>query len=200
LVKVLYPLRKLLNPIVKSAEIISRFLSQLLGRGDKYLTKEELIKLLSSGRVNISKTKALIVANILSFKDRTISEIVKPLYEVVAVDEGATVYEASKKIKESGYSRLPVYAGTLQNIAGYIQAYDLLKAKKGEPVSKYMRPIKFIGEFERLKDVLDFFIKEKEHIAVVVDERGIVIGIVTLEDIVEEITGELYEKRANKYI
>ena len=198
LVKILYPLRKLLHPIVKSAEIISRYLSQLLGRGDKYLTKEELIKLLSSGRVNISKTKALIVANILSFRERTISEIVKPLYEVVAVDEGATVYEASKKIKESGYSRLPVYAGTLQNIAGYVQAYDLLKAKKEESVSKYMRAIKFIGEFERLKDVLDFFIKEKEHIAVVVDERGIVIGIVTLEDIVEEITGELYEKRANE--
>jgi len=83
----------------------------------------------------------------------------------------------------------------LQNIVGYIQAYDLLKAKKEERITKYIRPIKVIGEFERLKDVLDSFIHQKEHIALVVDERGIVIGIVTLEDIVEEITGELYEKR-----
>jgi len=169
-----------------------------LAKGNKYLTKEELIKLFSSGKVYISKTKALIIANILSFRERTISEIVKPLYEVVTIDENATVYEAGKKIKESGYSRLPVYAGTLQNIVGYVQAYDLLKAKKSESIKKYIRPIKVIGEFERLKEVLDYFIKAKEHIAVVVDERGIVIGIVTLEDIVEEITGELYEKRVHE--
>ena len=93
---------------------------------------------------------------------------------------------------------MPVYAGTLQNIVGYVQAYDLLKAKKSESIKKYIRPIKVIGEFERLKEVLDYFIKAKEHIAVVVDERGIVIGIVTLEDIVEEITGELYEKRVHE--
>jgi len=197
-VKILYPLRRLFYPVVKSAELISKFLSKHLAQGNKYLTKEELIKLLSGGRVDISKTKALIVANILSFRERTISEIVKPLYEVVTVEEDATVYEAGKKIKESGYSRLPVYAGTLQNIVGYVQAYDLLKAKESESIKKYIRPIKVIGEFERLKDVLDYFIKAKEHIAVVVDERGIVIGIVTLEDIVEEITGELYEKRVHE--
>ncbi len=197
-VKILYPLRKLFYPVVKSAELISKFLSKHLAQGNKYLTKEELIKLLSGGRVDIPKTKALIVANILSFRERTISEIVKPLYEVVTVEEDATVYEAGRKIKESGYSRLPVYAGTLQNIVGYVQAYDLLKAKKSESIKKCIRPIKVIGEFERLKDVLDYFIKSKEHIAVVVDERGIVIGIVTLEDIVEEITGELYEKRVHE--
>ncbi|HID79841.1 MAG TPA: HlyC/CorC family transporter [Aquifex aeolicus] len=197
-VKIFYPLRKLFYPIVKSAELISRCLSKHLAKGNKYLTKEELIKLFSSGKVYISKTKALIIANILSFRERTISEIVKPLYEVVTIDENATVYEAGKKIKESGYSRLPVYAGTLQNIVGYVQAYDLLKAKKSESIKKYIRPIKVIGEFERLKEVLDYFIKAKEHIAVVVDERGIVIGIVTLEDIVEEITGELYEKRVHE--
>ncbi|RTZ60525.1 MAG: HlyC/CorC family transporter [Gammaproteobacteria bacterium] len=197
-VKILYPLRRLFYPVVKSAELLSKFLSKHLAQGNKYLTKEELIKLLSGGRVDISKTKALIVANILSFRERTISEIVKPLYEVVTVEEDATVYEAGKKIKESGYSRLPVYAGTLQNIVGYVQAYDLLKAKESESIKKYIRPIKVIGEFERLKDVLDYFIKAKEHIAVVVDERGIVIGIVTLEDIVEEITGELYEKRVHE--
>ena len=96
-VKIFYPLRKLFYPIVKSAELISRCLSKHLAKGNKYLTKEELIKLFSSGKVYISKTKALIIANILSFRERTISEIVKPLYEVVTIDENATVYEAGKK-------------------------------------------------------------------------------------------------------
>ncbi len=194
IVKVLYPLKKGLYPIVKTAKVISEWISHRLEREGKYLTREELIKILTEGKVKLSKTKRLMLANILSFKGRRISEIVKPLYEVVMISENATVGQAAEKIRESGYSRLPVYATTLQNIVGYVAAYDLLRAKKEESIRKYIRPIKVIGEFEPLRDVLDKMVREKEHIAVVVDERGILIGIVTLEDIVEEITGELYER------
>ena len=197
-VKILYPLKRLLKPVVKSSKVISDKIAELFGEKSKHLSREELINLLTEGRVNLSKTKRFLIANILSFSERRISEIVKPIYEVVTISENATVGQAAEKIKESGYSRLPVYATTLQNIVGYIQAYDLLKAKKSEPIGKYLRPIRIIGEFERLKDVLDKLIGEKEHIALVVDERGIVIGIITLEDIVEEITGELYEKRKHE--
>ena len=198
IVKVLYPLKRLLYPVVKTAKVISDGVAKLFPSKGKYLTREEIIKLLTEGKVKLSRTKRYLIANILSFKDRRISEIVKPLYEVVTISENATVFQAAQKIKESGYSRLPVYGTTLQNIIGYIQAYDLLKAKKEEPIKKYLRPIRIIGEFERLKDVLDKLIEEREHIALVVDERGIVIGIITLEDIVEEITGELYEKRKHE--
>jgi putative hemolysin len=198
IVRVLYPLKKVLFPVIHTAKVISDFISKHLSEGERYLSKEEIIKILTEGKIKLSKTKRLLIANILSFKDRTISEIVKPIYEVVTISEDATVGQAAERIKDSGYSRLPVYRKTLQNIIGYVQAYDLLTAQKDEPVAKYIRPIKVIGEFERLKEVLDKFIRDKEHIAVVVDERGIVIGIVTLEDIVEEITGELYEKRKNE--
>jgi len=198
IVKVLYPFKRVLYPILYSAKVVSNFISKHLSEGEKYLSKEEIVKILTEGKIGLSKTKRLLIANILTFKDRTISEIVKPIYEVVAISEDATVGQAAERIKESGYSRLPVYRKTLQNIVGYIQAYDLLTAKKEEPILRYIRPIRVVGEFERLKDVLDKFIREKEHIAVVVDERGIVIGIITLEDIVEEITGELYERRKNE--
>ena len=198
IVKVLYPFKRILYPILHSAMVVSNFISKHLSEGEKYLSKEEIVKILTEGKIGLSKTKRLLIANILTFKDRTISEIVKPIYEVVAISEDATVGQAAERIKESGYSRLPVYRKTLQNIVGYIQAYDLLTAKKEEPILRYIRPIRVVGEFERLKDVLDKFIREKEHIAVVVDERGIVIGIITLEDIVEEITGELYERRKNE--
>ena len=198
IVKVLYPFKRILYPILHSAKVVSNFISKHLSEGEKYLSKEEIVKILTEGKIGLSKTKRLLIANILTFKDRTISEIVKPIYEVVAISEDATVGQAAERIKESGYSRLPVYRKTLQNIVGYIQAYDLLTAKKEEPILRYIRPIRVVGEFERLKDVLDKFIREKEHIAVVVDERGIVIGIITLEDIVEEITGELYERRKNE--
>ncbi|HIC09356.1 MAG TPA: HlyC/CorC family transporter [Aquificales bacterium] len=194
-VKILFPLKRVLYPIIFTAKVVSNFISSKLGKRNKHLTREELIKILTEGRINLPKTRRMLVANILSFRERRISEIVKPLYEVVTISENATVGQAAEKIKESGFSRLPVYATTLQNVVGYIQAYDLLKAKKNEPITRYIRPIKVVGEFERLKDVLDYLIDRKEHIALVVDERGIVIGIVTLEDIVEEITGELYEKR-----
>lgn len=198
IVKVLYPLKKVLYPIVYTAKVIADFIAEKLKREPKYLSRKELVKILTSGRVELSKTRRLLVANILSFRDRRISEIVRPLYEVVMLPEDATVAQAAEKIKESGFSRLPVYATTLQNVVGYIQAYDLLKAKKEESISRYIRPIRIVGEFERLKDVLDELIDKKEHIALVVDERGIVIGIVTLEDIVEEITGELYEENKHQ--
>ncbi|NPB05509.1 MAG: HlyC/CorC family transporter [Aquificae bacterium] len=194
IIRVLYPLKKFFKPITYTAKLISDFIARVLVKEGKYLTREELVKILTEGKVELSKTKRLLVANILSFKERRISEIVKPLYDVVMVSQDATVEQAAEKIKESGYSRLPVYASTPQNIIGYVQAYDLLTARKHERIIKYVRPIKVIGEFEKLKDVLDKMVREKEHIAVVVDERGILIGIITLEDIMEEITGELYEK------
>ncbi len=198
IVKVLYPLLKVFKPIVFTAKVISDFISNLFKKEGQYLRREELVKLLTEGRINLSKTKRVLISNILSFRDRRISEIVKPIHEVVMISENATVAQVAEKIKTSGYSRIPVYASTVQNIVGYVQAYDLLKAKKEEPITSYIRPIKIVGEFERLKDVLDKFIHQKEHIAVVVDERGVVIGIVTLEDIVEEITGEFYEKSKNE--
>ena len=193
LIKILYPLVKTLKPFLWLVKTLSQKISQIFGKERKFLTREELISYLIEGRVDISKTKRVLIANILSFRDRLISEIVKPIHEVVMVSESATVEQVAKKIKESGYSRLPVYATTFQNIIGYVEAYELIKAKKDEPVIKYLHPIKIVGEFQKLKNVLKEFISEKEHIAVVVDERGVVIGIITLEDIVEEITGEFYE-------
>jgi len=194
LIKILYPLKNLLAPINFVAEKIGILIEKVLKREKKVFTREELIKLVLSDRVRLSREKKQIIANILSFKNRRVLEIVKPLPQVVTVSENATVAQVAEKIKESGYSRIPVYATTLQDIIGYVQAYDLLKASKNEKITKYLRPIKIIGEFEKLKEVMDKFISSKEHIAVVVDERGVVIGIVTLEDIIEEITGELYER------
>jgi CBS domain containing-hemolysin-like protein len=194
IVKVLYPLKRFLKPLNSSVVYLRKVITSLFSSEERVFSREELIKMLLSGKVPLSKTKTHIVANILSFGERRISEIVKPLYSVVTVSEDATVERAIERIKRTGYSRIPVFASTLQDIVGYVQAYDLLKARKDEPVARYLRPIKVIGEFERLKDVMDRFIEEGEHIGIVVDERGIVIGIVTLEDIIEEITGELYER------
>ncbi len=194
IVKVLYPLKRLLFPLNLAVRFVKKAVAKIFKRDSKPFSREELIKLVLSGRVPISEERRRIIANILSFKNRRISEIVKPLHQVVTVSEEATVGQVAEKIKRSGYSRIPVYATTLQDIVGYVQAYDLLKASKDEPITKYLKPIKIVGEFERLKDVMEKFTFSGEHIAVVVDERGVVIGIVTLEDIVEEITGELYER------
>jgi putative hemolysin len=193
IVKILYPLKKVFYLVLVSAKYISQKITSFLGKGSKFLKRNELIKILVSGNVNLSETKRLLIANVLAFKGRRISEIVKPLHDVVMVSKDANVAQVIEKIKRSGYSKIPVYSGAVQNIVGYVHAYDLLKAKKDEPITKYIRPIKTIGEFETLSNVLKKFLESNEHIAIVVDERGVVIGLVTLEDIVEEITGELYE-------
>jgi CBS domain containing-hemolysin-like protein len=194
IVKALYPLKKFLTPLNFTVRVVKRGIEKIFHKEQKSFSRNELLRMVISGKIPLSPGKRQIIANILSFRDRRISEIVKPLHQVVTVSDSATVEQVAEKIKKSGYSRIPVYATTLQDIIGYVQAYDLLKASKKDNIVKYLKPIKIIGEFEPLKHVMDKFISSGEHIGVVVDERGVVIGIVTLEDIIEEITGELYEK------
>jgi CBS domain containing-hemolysin-like protein len=100
-------------------------------------------------------------------------------------------------MKESGFSRIPVYRVRVDEIVGYVSAYDLIDKKPQEPIKKYIRSILIFSEYTPLQEVINKFNYKKEHMGVVVDERGAIIGIITLEDIVKEIIGEIHGDSSN---
>ena len=194
---ILDKLRIPLKPFLALSKVISRFISSRFARTHVSVRREDIIELLREKKT-FAEYEGLIVSNILSFKDRRVGEIVKPLYEIVMISENASVSQAVEKIKESGYSRIPVYRVRVDEVVGYVSAYDLLNAQPQEPIKKYVRNILVFSEYTPLPQVVNEFKNRREHIAVVVDERGVIIGIVTLEDIFREIIGSIHTERGEE--
>ncbi|GAB6065869.1 hemolysin family protein [Aquifex pyrophilus] len=194
---ILDKLRLIFKPFLLLAKIISRAIAKRFKASEEKVRREDLIALLREDKT-FSESISYIVSNVLSFKSRRIGEIVKPLYEVVMIPDTATVGQAVEQIKKTGYSRIPVYRERVDDIVGYISAYDLIDKDINEPVKKYIRRILVFSEYTSLPEVLKVFKERKEHIAVVVDERGIILGIITIEDIFKEILGYLASESEEK--
>jgi len=194
---VLDKIRLPLKPFLILSRVISRLISSRFARGRMSVRREDIIELLRE-RKTFAEYEGLMVSNILSFKDRRVGEIVKPLYEIVMISENASVAQAIEKTRESGYSRIPVYRVRVDDVVGYISAYDLINAQPEEPVKKYIRKIPVFSEYMPLPEVIREFRERREHIAIVVDERGVIIGIVTLEDILREIVGGIYTEKGEE--
>jgi len=194
---ILDKLRIPLKPLLVLSRVISRAVSSRFAGKGSGVRREDIIHLLREKKT-FADYESLIISNIISFKDRRVGEIVKPLYETVMISENASVHQAVEKIKESGFSRIPVYRVRVDDITGYVSAYDLLNANPEEPLKKYIRKILIFSEYTPLPDVIEKFKENKEHIAVVVDERGVMIGIVTLEDILREIVGSIHTEKGDQ--
>ncbi len=199
----LFILNKLRIP-VKPLLLLSRFISRIISRvlfkeSSSSIRREDILDLLRE-ESTLKEYESMLVSNIISFKTRRVGEIVKPLYEIVMIAENANVKQAIEKIKKSGYSRIPVYRVRVDDIVGYVSAYDLIGRDKNEPIKNVLRPILFISEFTPLPEVIKLFKERREHIAVVVDERGVILGIVTLEDILKEIIGNILDEKTREDI
>ncbi|MGC8868796.1 MAG: hemolysin family protein [Sulfurihydrogenibium sp.] len=185
--------RKVFKPFLWFANAVNKvvfFLFRIKKQNEKSYSKEELLDIVLQTE-NIDELKKKIIGNILIFSQRRISEIVIPLSDVTAVSDDKKVMEVVPVFKESGYTRIPVYRKRIDQIIGFIRSYDLLFAKPNDPITKYMKGIRYIPEFTSLPNVLAGFKHYRDHIAVVVDERGATMGIITLRDVLEEIVGEI---------
>jgi putative hemolysin len=138
-----------------------------------------------------------ILRGIVRFSNITVSEIMKPRVDVVAVDITAPFSSLLSTILDAGYSRIPVYKGSFDNIEGILYSKDLLPYLEKEdtfPWQTLIRPSLFVPESKRINDLLKNFQEQKTHMAFVIDEYGGTSGIVTLEDILEEIVGEIQDE------
>ena len=151
-----------------------------------------------------------ILKGIRKFSDTTVKQIMRTRLDVSGIEYGSTFEEVIKKVEELHYSRLPVYNGNLDEMKGMLHTKDLLPHVNASKVENYdwhslMRPSFFVHEQKQIEDLLQEFRNRRIHFAVVVDEFGGTSGIVTLEDIMEEIIGDIQdefddEENANKKI
>ena len=139
-----------------------------------------------------SRDQLAMAGGVLAFRARTVRDVMTPRTDVVAVAEEASLEDITQVFTQSGYSRLPVYRGTLDEIVGMLHAFDLFKLHPGDPLP--VRPVAVTPASRSAAALLVDMQRERRHLAVVLDEFGGTLGIVSLEDLLEELVGEIYDE------
>ncbi len=199
---VIYPLTWLsvgLFPLVSLIRSITVGLLRLLGTEEHAhmgVSRDELRLLLrhrQGGEIEQEERK--MISRIFDFPEITAKEVMCPLIDLVAIDEGQLLREAAELFVESGFSRLPVFHGRVDDIVGVLSAKDVLVATDLEvPVSTLKRPVTYAAEGQKVEILLTDLQSRGEGVAIVVDEYGGAEGMVTVEDILEEIVGEIEDE------
>ena len=165
---------------------------------DETVTDEELLSLVEEAEESgtLKEDESELVRSALEFDDLKVEDILVPRVDVYAVDEESTMDEIREVFEKTGYSRLPVYKETIDNVIGLIHERDFFTAYiKGEKeIGHIVQDIVFTTEYTRISTLLKQLQKQKIHMAAVSDEYGGLLGIVTLEDILEQLVGEIWDE------
>ena len=196
--KVFYPMATFL---VKSTHVVHKHVS----KKNINLSMNELSQALEMTQVEANEEKAML-EGIIKFGGKTVEEVMTSRVDMTDVDIRTTFDELIQQVVESGYSRMPVYEGSQDTIKGIIYSKDLLPyigEKADFEWQKLLRAAYFVPETKMIDDLLEEFRTRKIHMAIVVDEFGGTSGIVTMEDILEEIVGDIsdeYDDEEQQYI
>ncbi len=165
-----------------------------------FLSEDEIKALIELGeeKGTIHSEEKMMIDSIFEFGETTVREIMVPRIDMVCIEINSSIKDLVRLIREKGHSRIPVYEGRIDNIRGIIHAKDLIpildKPAKDIKLRDLARPAYFVPESKKIDDLLREFQKQKVHMAIVVDEYGGTAGLVTLEDIIEEIVGEIQDE------
>lgn len=197
--------------VVNAVETVFSPLSWLFGKLTGYIgrktggtdsstmTEDELEVMIDEieGDGVIEKTEGELIKSALRFDDTPVSEVYVPRMDIVGIDVGKTSDDLGRLISQSGFSRIPVYDGSIDNIVGVVYAKEFFTRRfNGESLSirDLMKPVKYVPETMNIASIFSDFQKTKVHMAVVLDSYGGTMGIVTLEDILEELVGEIWDE------
>jgi CBS domain containing-hemolysin-like protein len=192
----------LLTPAIWFFGAIKKLTDKLTGgrKGDQpAFTEEELKYIIDESETEgiLEEQESDLVRSALDFDETEINEVLVPRVNVVGVERQASVEEIKSLFIDSCYSRIPVYERTMDSIVGIIHQIDFFKfyLNGGTDIGKIMTQPVFIPENKRISEVLKLMQKRKAHMAVIVDQYGGTAGICTLEDIIEELVGDIYDER-----
>jgi CBS domain containing-hemolysin-like protein len=196
---------RFLSPVVVVLTTISALFFRLLpgagGRRAPFLTEAELKELVSASEQEgvVEEEEREMIHGVLEMTDKPVREVMVPRVQMVALPADATVDEAIAEILEHGHSRIPVYQETVDDIVGVVYAKDLLRASHRDEAAdlragQLARPPTFVPEAKRLGELLQEMQGAKTHLAIVVDEYGGTAGLVTIEDVLEEIVGPIRDE------
>lgn len=181
-----------------SVQAVLRLLGQSQAQ-DESVTQEDIEYLVREGVASgsVEAGEAHFVQSMFRFRDRAVRAVMTPRTELVAVPTTATFQDVIGVFTRSGYSRLPVYQETLDQIVGVLHAKDMLEAcqsNNSADILNIMRTPAFVLETHHVDDLLPIFRHQGTHLAIVVDEYGQVAGLITLEDVLEELVGEIQDE------
>lgn len=182
-----------------SAKIVNIFGLKVTSEHASTYTEEEIRQLVNiseeSGHLNREERR--LIHKIFEFSETTVREAMIPRTEIVAISDSSTLEQIAQAFRQNGYSRLPVYHGSLDDMVGFIHSKDLMNfllRPKSFKLEKVLKKPVYVVDTARLEDVLRRMQKEKFHFGFVVDEHGGVEGIITLEDLLEEIVGDISDE------
>ena len=183
----------------KTSNVVLRIIG-VKAVGDEYFHSEEELRLIlteseEGGAIKPSENE--LIQNVFDFDDRIVKQVMVPQNRVIAIDVELGRNEVTKRVIEEGFSRLPIYLGDIDNIIGIVHSKDLLKAiidNKFRTLKEIMRPVHFVPESMKINELLRDFQKHHYQMAIVTNEFGSTAGLVTMEDIIEELVGEIQDE------
>ncbi len=179
--------------------LLKKLLSKILTiRKPERYTEQELITIVEEAEQDggIDEQESELIRSAIEFNDRAVSDILTPRVDVIAVQEDADLDEIADAFTGSGFSRLPVYGETLDDVVGVIHYKDFFNQvlRDGQPLTSITKPPLFIPESVNTSDLLRLLQRSKAHMAFVADEYGGTVGLVTMEDILEELVGDIWDE------
>lgn len=195
----------ILHPFLRITQYI--YNQQSTSKEHLRLIKEKMYDLLreSLPDKNLEANDRMLIEAILKFKERIVREVMVPRMDVFALSQSTSIKQAAEILKEENYSRIPVYNGTLDQIKGvllykdvfhyYLESYENKDFDRlNEPIEKLVTEALYTPETRKISHLLQEFLQKQQHLALVVDEFGAIEGIVTIEDLLEEIVGEIADE------
>jgi CBS domain containing-hemolysin-like protein len=194
---VIYPLRFISILFTPVLFILARFAggaSKVLGAegGDGGPQREDIQALLSSEKINLDDEDRELITRVFEMTESIVEEVMVPLIEVIVIENTKTTGDALRRFVEDGHSWLPVFKDRVDHIVGVIHHSDLLFLEgQDQSVASIMREIRFVPETKPVEDLFQDFRREEQKIAIAVDEYGGAVGLITFEDVLEELVGEI---------
>ncbi len=192
----LYLFSKAFLPVTFVVSRVVKKTVEGLGAGQKPLPSmiREELKGLFLSEENLEPIERRAFCRLFEFSGKTVGQVMVPLIQVKALPERAKVEEALRIFARYGFARIPVFRTRIYNMTGVVRAQDLLDAPKEALLSAYVRKVPYVPEMKPATEMLSEMQKSGEDFAIVVDEYGAAVGILTLEDLIEEILGEFWDE------
>ncbi len=189
----------LLTPLTFVFMGLKLLLGKIFGKNEApEFSEDELLTIVEEAEAGgaIGEEQSELITNAIEFNDIEAIDILTPRVDIIAIEKDSTIEEIRQTFKKSGLSRLPVYEDDLDNIIGVLNQKDFYNndIETGEDVARYVKPVAYVAETLKAAVLLKKMQAKKTHIAIVVNEYGGTTGLVTMEDIIEEIVGDIYDE------
>ena len=200
---IVYPLRVfsiLFYPLVFVFSRIARLCARLVGGGKSeqtvFITREQMRMVvdMADRGANVDVFDRARIKRAIRFADTSVGEAMIPVAEITAINRNRDTRSAIKLVRRRGYNRLPVYSRNISNIVGVVTltTWDLMDQELADrPLEKILKPAHYVSPYQTIDQLLPILRKRDDHMAIVVDEFGSAVGMITMEDILEEVVGEI---------